>query len=163
METPLIEPACQKAGVSRSTYYRWRKEDSVFRKKADNVIGQGRLLVNDLAESKLMKLMKEDNLAAIKYWLDHNSKIYSEKKVYLSEIVLKTLVEVLNRGNNSDVSNRAIELFLSGEIDKSTFSSLISALKTRPKDIDASNQTLLKTEVAKLENLIDELSPHPKQ
>ena len=57
METPLIEPACQKAGVSRSTYYRWRKEDSVFRKKADNVIGQGRLLVNDLAESKLMKLM----------------------------------------------------------------------------------------------------------
>lgn len=162
METPLIEPACQRAGVSRSTYYRWHKEDSRFRKKADNVISQGRLVVNDLAESKLMKLMKEGNLAAIKYWLDHNSKIYSEKKVYLSEIVLKTLVELLNRGDNSEVSNRAIELFLSGEINKNTFSSLISALKTRPKDIEINNQTLLKTEVAKLENLITELSPTRK-
>ncbi len=76
---PIVQIACDKAGVSRNTIYRWRKEDEKFRKAWDEAIGEGELLVNDMGESQLITLIKEKNWAAISFWLRHHHPKYADK------------------------------------------------------------------------------------
>ena len=75
--TPIVEAACQKAGVSRMTFYRWKKEDKEFAKAVAAAIQDGRLLVNDLAESQLVGAIKDRNLPATTYWLRHHHPDYA--------------------------------------------------------------------------------------
>lgn len=78
-EWPIIQVACQKAGVSRPTYYRWLQEDEVFRRQAVEAIKQGIEFINDMNESQLILLSKDKHWPAIKYWLEHNSAKYGAK------------------------------------------------------------------------------------
>jgi hypothetical protein len=76
-KTPIVEAACQKVGISRMTFYRWKAEDAAFAKAVDEAISGGRLLVNDVAESQLIGAVKERNLPAIMYWLKHHHPDYA--------------------------------------------------------------------------------------
>ncbi|MCL4354839.1 MAG: phBC6A51 family helix-turn-helix protein [Patescibacteria group bacterium] len=78
-KTPIVQIACERAGVARATYYRWRKEDPEFAKKTDESIIEGNLLVNDVAESQLMSAIKDKNLTAIIFWLKHHHPSYASK------------------------------------------------------------------------------------
>lgn len=78
-KAPIVQIACEKAGVGRATYYRWRKEDKVFARQADEALLEGSLLVNDLAESKLISAIRDQNLGAIVFWLKHHHPNYTTK------------------------------------------------------------------------------------
>ncbi len=75
-ETPLVNLACKKIGISRATYYRWYKDDREFRESVQKVIRQGRANINDLAEATLIKMIKTENFHAIRFWLQHNNSRY---------------------------------------------------------------------------------------
>ena len=75
-ETPLVNLACKKVGISRATYYRWYKDDREFREDIQKVIRQGRANINDLAEATLIKMIKGENFHAIRFWLQHNNSRY---------------------------------------------------------------------------------------
>jgi len=76
---PIIQIACERTGVNRSTYYRWRKTDSVFTKAADEAIKTGLALVNDLAESQLISAIRDQNMSGIIFWLKHRHRAYKNK------------------------------------------------------------------------------------
>lgn len=76
---PIIQIACEKVGVGRATYYRWRKEDKEFTIQANEALFSGRSLINDMAESQLLSQIKEQNLTAIIFWLKHNHPIYGNR------------------------------------------------------------------------------------
>jgi len=76
---PIIQIACERIGVNRSTYYRWRKTDPVFAKAADEAIKTGLSLVNDLAESQLIAAIRDQNMSGIIFWLKHRHKAYKNK------------------------------------------------------------------------------------
>ena len=76
---PIIEIACKNVGVGRATYYRWYQEDEEFQKQADEAINEGRNLINDMAESKLLSAIKDQNMTAIIFWLKHNHRNYGTK------------------------------------------------------------------------------------
>lgn len=78
-KTPIVQVACEKIGVGRSTYYRWRKEDESFAKEADQALNEGCLLVNDMAESQLISAIRDKNLTAIIFWLKHHHNAYRTK------------------------------------------------------------------------------------
>lgn len=78
-KTPVIQIACEKAGVSRMTYYRWRKEDDAFASAADEALADGKSLVNDLAESQLLSALKSGDPWSIQYWLRHHHRDYAAK------------------------------------------------------------------------------------
>jgi len=78
-KTPIIQIACEKLGVSRPTFYRWKTQDDEFAKKIDEAILEGNLLVNDLAETNLVNAVKDKNMTAIMYWLKHHHKTYTTK------------------------------------------------------------------------------------
>lgn len=75
-KTPIVQIACEKAGVGRASYYRWRKEDAEFSQQADQALLDGSLLINDMAESQLMSAIKEKNMTAIIFWLKHHHPAY---------------------------------------------------------------------------------------
>ena len=78
-KTPIVQVACEKTGVSRATYYRWRKEDPEFADNADIAIDEGLNLINDMAESQLISAIKDRNLTGIIFWLKNHHKNYSPK------------------------------------------------------------------------------------
>lgn len=88
---PVVEVACQKTGIGRATYYRWRTEDKQFGKESDLAIRAGRELGSDMAESQILKAIKEGNLTAAFFWLRNHSKDYANKL----EISTSTEIEEL--------------------------------------------------------------------
>ena len=75
---PVIQIACEKSGISRATYYRWR-EDKIFSTQADNALRNGKLVVNDLAISQIIRKIKDGHFGASKYWLTHNDEAFRPK------------------------------------------------------------------------------------
>lgn len=87
-KTPIIQIACEKTGISRATFYRWRKEYPDFAKEADQAISDGLLLINDMAESQLISAIKDRNLAAIIFWLKSHHKNYTAKVELSGRVVI---------------------------------------------------------------------------
>ena len=78
-KTPIVEVACSKTGVSRATFYRWKKEDLEFAKQADEALSTGKHLISDLAESMLIQAIKEGDTRSIIFWLKHNKDEYRSR------------------------------------------------------------------------------------
>lgn len=78
-KSAIVQLACQQANVSRATYYRWREDDPDFAKACDEAMKEGVALLNDLAESKLVASIKDQNYNAIAFWLRHRHAAYADK------------------------------------------------------------------------------------
>lgn len=78
-KVPIVSIACEKSGIGRATYYRWKKEDADFSKAADEALTEGTHLVNDMAESQLLAAIRDNNLGAVMYWLKHRNPNYNNK------------------------------------------------------------------------------------
>lgn len=78
-KVPIITVACEKVGVGKSTVYRWRDDDKKFAKKLEDALIEGESLVNDMSESQLISLIKEKNLPAIRFWLNHRHAKFRER------------------------------------------------------------------------------------
>jgi len=76
---PIVQIACEKAGIGRATYYRWRELDSDFVEATNKAINEGRLFINDMAESQLLSAIKDQNMTAIIFWLKHNHAAYTTR------------------------------------------------------------------------------------
>ena len=98
---PIVQLACERSGVSRSTYYRWRREDAKFKKATDEAMQDGEEMINDLSESQLITLIKEKNYPAISFWLRHRNDNYKNKL----EITTKEESEALTPSQQKIVRN----------------------------------------------------------
>jgi hypothetical protein len=78
-KVPIIQVACEKAGVSRATVYRWRDKDKKFRKALGEALSEGEALVNDMSESQLISLIKEKSFPAVRFWLNHRHEKFKER------------------------------------------------------------------------------------
>ena len=79
-ESGNVSFACKRAGVSRDTFYRWRKDDDEFADKAILAIGSGKEFVNDLAHSQLIRNIQNGDMGAIKFQLGNCHDDYLPKK-----------------------------------------------------------------------------------
>jgi len=78
-KTPIVQVACEKSGIGRASYYRWRKQSQVFVKEADAALAEGTQLINEMAESLLLSLIKDKNMTAIIFWLKNHHSTYATK------------------------------------------------------------------------------------
>ena len=77
--SPIIQAACQRIGIGRATFYRWRKDDAEFGKAVDEALITGTELVNDMAESMLIQAIREGNITAQIFWLKHHHPAYETR------------------------------------------------------------------------------------
>ncbi len=78
-QVPIIEYACKRTGISRTTFYRWKKDDKEFAKAVEEALTEGEELITDLSENQLISLIKDKNFQAIQLWLRAHHRKYSEK------------------------------------------------------------------------------------
>lgn len=78
-KTPVVEVVCKRAGVGRSTFYWWKKEDPKFADEVELAIQEGSQFINDMAESQLISAIKEGNMTGIIFWLKNHHRQYSPK------------------------------------------------------------------------------------
>jgi hypothetical protein len=77
--TPIVQSVCERLGIGRATFYRWKADDPEFSKLVDEAFFDGHLLINDLAESQLVSAVKDRKMHAITYWLKHHHPDYSNR------------------------------------------------------------------------------------
>jgi len=85
-ELPIIQAACKRANISRDTYYRWRREDKVFRRESEDALNQGIEFVSDMSEAQLISLIKDGKMPAITLWLKNNHPRYGSKGRHFTPI-----------------------------------------------------------------------------
>lgn len=78
-KVPVVQLACEKTGIARATYYRWYKSDPEFAKQTDDALHEGSSLINDLAETQLISLIRDRNLGSVVFWLKNHHPSYAEK------------------------------------------------------------------------------------
>lgn len=79
-ESGNVSFACKKAGVSRDTFYRWKKDDDEFTERVILAIGSGKEFVNDLAHNQLIRNIQNGDMSAIKFQLGNCHEDYLPKK-----------------------------------------------------------------------------------
>jgi hypothetical protein len=57
----IVSTACNRSGISRSSFYKWYKEDEEFRQKVDEIDN----IKLDFVESKLFKNIKKIEIEII--------------------------------------------------------------------------------------------------
>ena len=67
----IVSYACQKVGITRACYYKWRDSDLKFKERAEEVEEE----TIDVVESKLLSAINNDDLTAIIFyqtfeWID---------------------------------------------------------------------------------------------
>lgn len=95
-KTPIVQIACEKLGIARATFYRWKKEDQTFSRMADEALFEGVLLMNDMAESQLLTAIRDGDMTAIMFWLRCRHVAFSNK------LELKATVEHKDRSLTPD-------------------------------------------------------------
>lgn len=106
-ETPIAQLACKRAGISRATFYRWKKQDKEFSKQIDKALREGIEMINDVAVSQLISAIKDKNIGAIRFWLQNNDPKYSNK-LEVSAIIKREDIELTPE--QKAVVKRALEL-----------------------------------------------------
>lgn len=99
---PVVQLACEKVSVGRSTYYRFLEDDEEFRKLAEEAIAEGKKVMNDFAETQLISLIRDQSFAAIQLWLkthhnDYRTRIEVSGKIDTVEPILTPEQESLIR------------------------------------------------------------------
>jgi len=76
---PIIQVACEKLGIARSSVYRWRDEDEEFAKELEEALTEGETLINEMTESRLISLIRDKNWQAISFWLRKRSPKFKDR------------------------------------------------------------------------------------
>ena len=63
----IVSTACNRSGISRSSFYKWYKEDEEFRQKVDEIDN----VKLDYVETKLFKNIENEKEKSIIFYLQH--------------------------------------------------------------------------------------------
>jgi len=131
--TPIIQVACQKSGIDKSTYYRWCKKDKEFKEKVEKAKRKGFSFVSDLAESQLITLIKEKHPTSVFYWLNNHRKPYSNKKILLSSKEKQELTDAVVSYEPLSAYNLLLERSIQGKIPIFLSNMIISTISKSTK------------------------------
>jgi len=92
-KTPIVEVVCKRSGISRATFYRWRKDDKGFAEITDEALVDGTKIINDMAESQLISAIRDKNLTAIIFWLKNHHNTYKPKVEVTAKLNEEELTE----------------------------------------------------------------------
>jgi len=90
-KVPIVQVSCEKCGVSRNSFYQWKRKDKKFSDEVDKALNEGESFVNDMSESQLLQLIKEKNFPSIRFWLNHRHPKFKEKIEVTTKIIDESL------------------------------------------------------------------------
>lgn len=123
---PLIERACKKVGIARSTYYRWIEADPDFMAASEMAQEKGRMKLTDFVESKLLENINNNQQPAIAFWLSHNTMRYRPHTIKAQSAYIEKMYKenwIAAQGLNHLIGYIGLDQYLKhlGEVDLATF------------------------------------------
>ena len=111
-----ISESCKSAGISRTTYYNWLKDDPEF-EEAVKYLEEGQ---KDFVESKLLDLIKEGNATAIIFYLKTRAKDrgYTERHE-IKDVNSPVNIEIVKTYDYSKMSTDELVLLSKMDIEES--------------------------------------------
>lgn len=106
-KTPIIQLACERAQISRASFYRWREQDKEFDKNVRKALVDGETFINELSEAQVISLIKEKKFQAIQLWLKHHHPKYTNKIEVTGNINISE--EPLSKEQN-ELAQKALKL-----------------------------------------------------
>lgn len=110
LKYPIVQLACEKAGISRATFYRWKNEDEEFNIESEKAIFDWKQLINDMAEINVITWIKNGDKTLTMYWLNNNNPNYSNRPINQNIVIqttntekkqIKDILEKLNTENEN--------------------------------------------------------------
>jgi len=105
----IVSTACNRTGISRSSFYKWYHEDEEFRKKVDEIDN----IKLDFVETKLFKNIENEKEKSIIFYLQHKG----HKRGYLQkqninltsneEDIKKIEIEIIESKGNSSIKKES--------------------------------------------------------
>ena len=105
----IVSTACTKANISRSSFYKWYKEDEEFRNKVDEIDN----VKLDFVESQLFKNIQNEKERSIIFYLQHKG----HKRGYIhrqdinltsnDEEIKKIEIEIVKPKGNSSTTEES--------------------------------------------------------
>ena len=77
---PIVQVACERVGIARATFYRWKEKDKKFSKAVETALNYGTLIVNDMAESQVINGIRNGDKTYTIFWLKHHHKRYRQNE-----------------------------------------------------------------------------------
>lgn len=105
---PIVQLACEKSGISRATFYRWKHEDEEFNIDSEKAVFEWKQLVNDMAEINVISWIKNWDKTLTMYWLNNNHSNYSNRPIQQNIVIQttntekKTIKNILEKLNSKD-------------------------------------------------------------
>ena len=87
----IVSTACSKVNVSRSSFYKWYKEDEEFRNKVDEIDN----VKLDFVESQLFKNIQKEKERSIIFYLQHKG--HKRGYIHRQDINLTSNEEKINK------------------------------------------------------------------
>ena len=100
----VITPACRMAGIDRSVFYDWLKNDKDFKKKVDEM----KEVALDFAESALFKQIESKNPVSTIFYLKTRGKKRGYIEKSMPDVIVNSIQLVSNR--IKEASNQLKEL-----------------------------------------------------
>ena len=91
-KNPVVQIACERSGISKATFYRWKDADKEFAAKVEAALHEGNSLISDIAIAQLISAIKEKNLGAIKFWLQNHHPDYANEVHITAQIQQETVL-----------------------------------------------------------------------
>ena len=105
----IVSTACNRSGISRSSFYKWYHEDEEFRKKVDDIDN----VKLDYVETKLFKNIENEKEKSIIFYLQHkgHKRGYVQKQnINLTsneEDIKKIEIEIIESKGNSSIKKES--------------------------------------------------------
>jgi hypothetical protein len=105
----IVSTACNRTGISRSSFYKWYHEDEEFRKKVDDIDN----VKLDYVETKLFKNIENEKEKSIIFYLQHkgHKRGYVQKQnINLTsneEDIKKIEIEIIKPKGNSSTGEKS--------------------------------------------------------
>ena len=105
----IVSTACTKANISRSSFYKWYKEDEDFRKKVDEIDN----VKLDFVESQLFKNIQKEKERSIIFYLQHKGHkrgYIQQQNINLTsndEEIKKIEIEIVKPKGNSSSTEKS--------------------------------------------------------
>jgi len=105
----IVSTACNRTGISRSSFYKWYHEDEEFRKKVDEIDN----IKLDFVETKLFKNIENEKEKSIIFYLQHkgHKRGYIQKQnINLTsneEDIKKIEIEIIESKGNSSIKKES--------------------------------------------------------
>ena len=135
-KTPIIQYACQKYNVPRSTFYRWTKSSKEFEKEVKAALVDGCDLINDLAISQLISKIKNGDNTMTIFWLKCKHPDFLDVK-RINHVITEKRENTITEGREAEIAQAIFnwESSCKCEKDKTFIACKETEVKQKKSDI----------------------------